>query len=88
MSLLFLRALVKMQMREATKQSVKMSKMKWGSTVFCSGSAVEEDSGLEADRRAVLCLHIWSMVRVELNCRPGGQSCRRSADSDMRRRWN
>ena len=41
--LIFLRALVKMQMREATEQSVKMSKMKWGSVVFCSGSAVEED---------------------------------------------
>ena len=55
---------------------------------LCSEVSVEEDSESEADGRAVLCLHIWSMVRVELNCRPGGRSCRRSADSDMRRRWN
>ena len=55
---------------------------------LCSEVSVQEDSESEADGRAVLCLHIWSMVRVELNCRPGGRSCRRSADSDMRRRWN
>ena len=56
--------------------------------VLCSEVSVEEDSESKADGRAVLCLHIWLMLRVELNCRPGGRSCRRSADSDMRRRWN
>ena len=51
---------------------------------LCSEVSVEEDSESEADGRAVLCLHIWSMVRVELNCRHGGRSCRRSVDSDMK----
>ena len=65
-SLLLLRALVKMRMttREATEQSVKMSRRKWGSMGLCSEVSVEEDSELEADGRADFCLHIWSMVRA------------------------
>ena len=66
-----------------TEQSVKMSKRKWGSRELCSGLSVEEDSVFGADVRAVLCLHIWSKVRVELNCQPGGLSCMRFADSDL-----
>ena len=70
-SLLLLRALVKMRMttREATEQSVKMSRRKWGSMGLCSEVSVEEDSELEADGRADLCLHIWSMVRAQLPAR-------------------
>ena len=63
-----------MTTREATEQSVKMSRRKWGSMELCAGVSVEEDSELEADGRAVFSLHIWLMVRVELNCQPGGRS--------------
>ena len=70
-SLLLLRALVKMRMttREATEQSVKMSRRKWGSMVLCSEMSDEESSKLEADERAGFCLHIWSMVRAQLPAR-------------------
>ena len=70
-SLLLFKTLVKMRMttREATAQSVKMSRRKWGSMVLCSEVSVKEGSELEADGRADFCLHIWSMVRAQLPAR-------------------
>ena len=55
-SLLLLRVrMVRMKMttREATEQSVKMSRRKLGSIGLCSGVSVEEDSELEADGRGL-----------------------------------
>ena len=87
-SLLLFKTLVKMRMttREATAQSVKMSRRKWGSMVLCSEVSVEESSELEADGRADFCLHIWSMVRAQL---PSQWSVAElTQGSDMRRRWD
>ena len=70
--------------RAATEQSVKMSRMKSGSIGLCSGLSVEEDTEVEEDKRAVLCLHIRSLVSDRLNCRPGGRSWLVAADTAMR----
>ena len=53
-SLLLFKTLVKMRMttREATAQSVKMSKRKCGSMGLCTGVSVEEGSELVTDGRA------------------------------------